>query len=174
MPVNQAEIKRAISLLTTVGADDISGMEPEFFAAYARFSEAYKNHVEMQIAKDNANDWALSKLPPCPKCGEHNVTICSPIINFNSFYSHNVEKNKTMNFWTDCFDNSYFDNGEYEKLTESVRKNSPELAYLLEDHLSCYECDVTYPAREEIKKLLAEEVPFGTIVEWANKKPSKE
>ena len=174
MPVNQAEIKRAISLLTTVGADDISGMEPEFFAVYARFSEAYKSHVEMQVAKDNANDWALSQLPPCPKCGGRNLTICSPMINFNSVYSYPVEKRKVVSIGSDCFDNSYFDNAEYERLAESVRKNSPELSYLLQDHLSCYECDVTYPAKEEIKKLLGEEVPFSKIVEWVNKKPAKE
>jgi hypothetical protein len=174
MPINQAEIKRAISLLTTVGADDISGMEPEFFAIYARFSETYKNHIEMQIAKDNANDWAVSQLPPCPKCGGRSTTVCSPVINFNSIYTYPLEKNKTISIGTDCFDNSYFDNAEYAKLAESVRKNSPELAYLLEDHLSCYECDVTYPAKEDLKKLLSDEVPYGTIVEWANKKPAKE
>lgn len=173
MPINQAEIKRAISLLTTVGADDISGMEPEFFAVYARFSETYKSHVEMQIAKDNSKDWAISQLPPCPKCGEKNITICSPMINFASLDCYANKNRKAVSIGTDIFDNSYFDNAEYVKLAESVRKNSPELAYLLSDHLSCYECDITYPATEEIKNIIGQEVPFSTIVEWVNSKPKE-
>lgn len=173
MPVSPAEIKRAISLLTTVGEEDISGMEPEFFAAYARFSETYKSHIEMQIAKDNSKDWALSQLPPCPKCGEKNITICSPMINFASFDFYANKNRKAVSIGTDIFDNSYFDNAEYGRLAESVRKNSPELAYLLGDHLSCYDCDIAYPATEELKKLLGQEVAFSTIVGWVNNKPKE-
>jgi len=174
MPINQAEIKRAINLLSTVGNDDISGMEPEFFAAYARFSDSYKHYTERQIAKDNAKDWALSKLPPCPKCGERNITICSPIINFSSIDTYTYDKSKTVVIGTDMFDNVYLDSKEYKRLIEVVSIHAPEIAYLLEDHLSCYDCDINYAAKEELNSLIGKEVPFNTIVEWVNNKRDTE
>ena len=174
MPINQAEIKRAINLLSTVGNDDISGMEPEFFAAYARFSDSYKNYTERQIAKDNSKDWALSKLPPCPKCGERNITICSPIINLSSIDTYTYDKSKTVVIGTDMFDNVYLDSKEYKKLIDVVSTHAPEIAYLLGDHLSCYDCDINYAAREELNSLIGKEVPFNTIVEWVNNKRDTE
>lgn len=174
MPINQAEIKRAINLLSTVGNDDISGMEPEFFAAYARFSDSYKNYTERQIAKDNAKDWALSKLPPCPKCGGKNLTICSPIINLSSIDTYTYDKSKVVVIGTDMFDNVYIDSKEYRKLIEVVSTHAPEIAYLLGDHLSCYDCDINYAATEEINSIIGKEVPFNTIVEWVNNKRDTE
>jgi len=174
MPINQAEIKRAINLLSTVGNDDISGMEPEFFAAYARFSDSYKHYTERQIAKDNSKDWALSKLPPCPKCGERNITICSPIINLSSIDTYTYDKSKTVVIGTDMFDNVYLDSKEYKKLIDVVSTHAPEIAYLLGDHLSCYDCDINYAAREELNSLIGKEVPFNTIVEWVNNKRDTE
>ena len=174
MPINPAEIKRAINLLTTVDDNDISGMEPEFFAAYARFSESYKHHVEKQIAKDNAKDWALSKLPPCPKCGEKNITICSTVVNFSSIDIYAYDKSKVVCIGTDMFDGISLDSKDYKKLIEVVSANAPEIAYLLGDHLSCYDCDVNYPATEELKSLIGVEVPFNKIVQWVNNKSDTE
>ena len=174
MPINQAEIKRAINLLSTVGNDDIYGMEPEFFAAYARFSESYKNYTERQIAKDNARDWVLSKLPPCPKCGEKNITICSPMINLSSIDTYAYDKSKTVMVGTDVFDNFYFDSKDYRKLIEVVSIHAPEIAHLLVDHLSCYDCDINYAATEELNSIIGNEVPFNTIVEWVNNKKDAE
>ena len=174
MPINQAEIKRAISLLTTVSEEDISNMEPEFFAAYARFSESYKNHLTKQIAKDNAKDWALSKLPPCPKCGERNLAICSPMVNFSSIDTYTYDKSKVVVFGTDIFDNVYFDNEDYSKLIEVVSIHAPEIAHLLVSHLSCYDCEINYAATEEINNLIGREVSFNTIVEWVNNKSATE
>ena len=174
MSINQAEIKRAISLLSTVGEEDISSMEPEFFAAYARFSGSYKNHVEKQIATDNAKEWALSQFPPCPKCGERNITICSPTINFASVDIYTHARTKSLSIGSDIFDNVSLEDKDYARLIEVVRANAPEVAHLLEDHLSCRDCDITYPASKELDKLLGKEVPFGTIVEWVNNKAAKE
>jgi len=168
MAINQAEIKRAISLLSTVGEEDISNMEPEFFAAYARFSETYKNHVENQIAADNAKDWALSQLPPCPKCGERTITICSPAINLSSIDRYVYTKSKVIGIGTDLFESLDFRSNEYKSLLEVVRDNAPQVAHLLEDHLCCYECNITYPASKELGNLIGRDVPFGTIVEWVN------
>lgn len=170
MPINQAEIKRAINLLSTVGNDDIYGMEPEFFAAYARFSDSYKRYTERQIASDNAKDWALSKLPPCPKCGEKNITICSPIVNLSSLDTYTYDKAKSIVVGTDIFDSVAFENSDYERLIETVSTHAPEIAYLLADHLSCYDCNINYAATEELKSIIGKEVPFNTIVEWINNK----
>jgi len=174
MPINQAEIKRAINLLSTVGNDDISGMEPEFFAAYARFSESYNKYTEKQIAKDNSRDWALSKLPPCPKCGERNINICSPTVNLSSIDPYAYEKTREIVIGTDMFDNASFDSHQYKKLIEVVSTHAPEIAYLLGDHLSCYDCDFNYPATEELNSLIGAEVPFNTIVEWVKNKRDTE
>jgi hypothetical protein len=174
MPINQAEIKRAISLLSTVGNEDISGMEPEFFAAYARFSDSYKHYTNRQIAKDNARDWALSKLPPCPKCGEKNIAVCSPMVNFSSLDIYAYDKSKTVVIGTDVFDNVYFDSKDYRKLIEVVSTHAPEIAHLLVNHLSCYDCDVNYAATEELNSIIGNEVPFNTIVEWVNNKKDAE
>ena len=174
MAISQTEIKRAISLLSTVGEEEISGMEPEFFAAYARFSGSYKNHVEKQIATDNAKEWALSQLPPCPKCGERTITICAPTINLASIDTYTYTKSKTISIGSDIFDSLFFRSNEYERLVEVIRANAPEIAHLLEDHLSCYECDVSYPASKEIGNLLGKDVQFDTIVEWVNNKATKE
>jgi predicted RNA-binding Zn-ribbon protein involved in translation (DUF1610 family) len=174
MAISQAEIKRAISLLSTVGEEEISGMEPEFFAAYARFSSSYKSHIEKQIATDNAKEWALSKLPPCPKCGERTITICSPVINLSSVDTYSYTKSRTIGVGSDIFDSLFFRDNEYEKLVEVVQANCPEIAHLLEDHLSCYECSFSYPASKEIEAILGQEIPFSTIVEWVNSKNSKD
>lgn len=168
MAINQTEIKRAISLLSTVGEEEISGMEPEFFAAYARFSGSYKNHVEKQIATDNAKEWALSQFPSCPNCGERNITICSPVINLASVDIYTHQSTRSISIGSDIFDNLSFKNKDYQSLVEVVRANAPEISYLLEDHLSCYTCDINYPASKEIDDLLGKDVPFGTIVEWIN------
>lgn len=174
MAISQAEIKRAISLLSTVGEEEMSGMEPEFFAAYARFSSSYKSHIEKQIATDNAKEWALSKLPPCPKCGERTITICSPTINLSSVDTYVYVQSKAIGVGSDIFDSLSFKGNEYERLVKIIQANAPEVAYLLEDHLSCYECNVSYPASKELNALLGREVPFGTIVEWVNGRNSKE
>ena len=174
MAISQTEIKRAISLLSTVGEEEISGMEPEFFAAYARFSGSYKNHVEKQIATDNAKEWALSQLPSCPKCGERNITICSPVINLASVDIYIHSRTKSLSIGSDIFDNLSFKDKEYARLVEVVLANAPEVAHLLEDHLSCYDCDINYPASKELDDLLGKEIQFGTIVEWVNNKTTKE
>lgn len=174
MAISQAEIKRAISLLSTVGEEEMSGMEPEFFAAYARFSSSYKSHIEKQIATDNAKEWALSQLPPCPKCGERTITICSPTINLSSVDTYAYSKSRVIAIGSDIFDNLFFKDNEYENLVKVVQANAPEIAHLLEDHLSCYECGVSYPASKELNAILGQEIPFSTIVEWVNSRNSKE
>jgi hypothetical protein len=174
MPINPAEIKRAISLLTTVGEEDISGMEPEFFAAYARFSESYKSHVSRQIAKDNAEEWARSQLTPCPHCGGNNIIICSPIVNYMSLYTY-PNGNKDIYIEGDIFDNQYFKSDGYEPFLLAVKEKLPEFSFMLEDHLACSDCDKAYPPKEPINKVVWKDVPCETVVNWVNSgKPAKE
>jgi len=171
--MGKVEYKRAIELLSTANEEDISEMEPEFFMAYARFSEAYKKHVEKQIAVDNAKDFGLSRLPPCPNCGKQTITICSPKIDLSTLDTYTYHSTKRISFGLDEFDTIYFNNPNnrgYQRLAEIVEVNAPDIAYLLEEHLCCYECDITYPASDELGELIGEEVEFGTIVEWAKKK----
>jgi hypothetical protein len=59
-------------------------------------------------------------------------------------------------------------------LAEVVRTNAPDIAYLLEEHLCCYECDIAYPASKELGELIGKEVEFGTIVEWAKTKQKED
>ena len=171
--MGKAEYKRAIELLSTANEEDISEMEPEFFMAYARFSEAYKKHVEKQIAVDNAKDFGLSRLPPCPNCGKQTITICSPKIDLSTLDTYTYHSTKRISFGLDEFDTIYFNNPNnrgYQRLAEIVEVNAPDIAYLLEEHLCCYECDITYPASDELGELIGEEVEFGTIVEWVKTK----
>ena len=168
--MGKAEYKRAIDLLSTANEEDISEMEPEFFMAYARFSEAYKKHVEKQIAVDNAKDFGLSRLPPCPNCGKQTITICSPKIDLSTLDTYTYNSTKRISFGLDEFDTVYFNNPGYQRLAEIVEVNAPDIAYLLEEHLCCYECDITYPALNELGELIGKEVEFGTIVEWVKTK----
>lgn len=170
MAINQTELKRAIDLLSTASEEDISRMEPEFFMAYARFSEVYKKHVEKQIAVDNAKDFGLSRLPPCPNCGKQTITICSPKIDLSSLDTYTYHNTKRISFGLDEFDTIYFNSPEYQRLAEIVEVNAPDIAYLLQEHLCCYECDITYPALNELGELIGKEVEFSTIVEWAKTK----
>ena len=179
MPVNLAEIKRAISLLSTVGEDDISGMEPEFFAAYARFHDSYKNHLTMQIAKDNAEEWAKSQLTPCPNCGGNNIIICSPMVNYMSIYTYangNKGSKNPIYIEGDTFDNQYFyGSADYSSLLQAVEKNLPEFAFMLRDHLACSDCDKPYSPKSPINDVLWKDIPCETIVNWVNSgKPAKE
>jgi hypothetical protein len=172
--MGKVEYKRAIDLLSTASEEDISSMEPEFFMAYARFSEVYKKHVEKQVAEENAKDWGLSKLPPCPNCGKKTITICTPKIDLSNLDIYVYPTPRRISFGLDEFDTIYFNNPVYEELAEVVRTNAPDIAYLLEEHLCCYECDITYPASKELRELIGKEVEFGTIVEWAKTKQKED
>lgn len=178
MPVNPAEIKRAISLLTTVGEEDISGMEPEFFAAYARFSESYKNHVSRQIAKDNAEEWAKSHLTPCPHCGGNNIIICSPVVNYMSIYTYpngNGGNKNSIYIEGDIFDNHSFRSDGYDSFLSAVKEKLPEVAFMLQDHLACSDCDKAYDPKSPIDNILWRDIPSETIVNWVNSgKPARE
>ena len=178
MPVNSAEIKRAISLLTTVGEEEISGMEPEFFAAYARFSESYKKHVSRQIAKDHAEEWARSQMTPCPHCGGINMIVCSPTVNYMNIYTYtngNRGNKDCVYIEGDIFDNHSFVSDGYDSFFSAVKEKLPELAFMLEDHLACSDCDKAYPPKSPIGNILWKDVPCETIVNWVNSgKPAKE
>ena len=179
MPINQAEIKRAISLLTPVSEEDISSMEPEFFAAYARFSESYKNHLTRQIAKDNGEEWARSQLTPCPHCSGHNMIICSPTVNYMNIYTyaHGNNGNKNSIFVEgDIFNNeNYEGDKDYNPFVLAVREKLPEFLFMLKEHLYCSDCEKPYPPKSPIKDILWNDVPCETIVEWVNSgKPTKE
>jgi hypothetical protein len=178
MPINPAEIKRAISLLTTVGEEEISGMEPEFFAAYARFSESYKRHVSRQIAKDNAEEWAKSQMTSCPFCGGNNMIVCSPTVNYMSIYTYvngNRDNKDCIYIEGDIFDNHSFASDGYDTFLSAVKERLPEFAFMLEDHLACSDCDRAYAPKTTINNTLWRDVPCETIVEWVNSgKPAKE
>jgi hypothetical protein len=179
MPINPAEIKRAINLLTTVGEDDISGMEPEFFAAYARFSESYKRHVDREIAKSHAEEWARSQLTPCPHCGGTNMVICNPTVNYMSIYtyagSNTATNSSSIHIEGDIFENIDYTDPAYSSFMSEVREKIPEYAFLIEPHLHCNDCDKSYPAAKKINSVLWTDVPCSTIVEWVNnKKPTEE
>ena len=168
--MSKVEYKRAIDLLSTANEEDISGMEPEFFMAYARFSEVYKKHVEKQIAAENAKEFGLSKLPPCPNCGKKTITICEPKIDLSNLNTCVYPTPRRISFGLDDFDTIYFNNPVYQRLAEIIEVNAPDIAYLLEEHLCCYECDITYPAPNELGELIGKEVDFATIVELVKTK----
>lgn len=179
MPINPAEIKRAISLLTTVGEEDISGMEPEFFAAYARFSESYKNHVTRQIAKDNAEEWARSQLTPCPHCGGTNMSICSPTVNYMNIFTYaqgNRGNKNSIYVEGDIYDNSsYQGDKDYNLFFLAVKEKLPEFLFMLKEHFYCADCEKVYPPKSPIEDFLWKEFPCDSIVEWVNSgKPAKE
>lgn len=170
MAINQAEIKRAISLLSTVGEEDISNMEPEFFAAYARFSETYKNHIERTVAKDNAVDWYISRLPACPKCGARSPVFCIPMIQYANLYPSVYKDSRSVDISVDYIDNGYYTSKDYQKFFNLVKERVPEMAYLLENHLSCGECQTDYSSNTDLKSLYGcgQMVDFKTIVDWVN------
>ena len=175
MALNQAEIKRAISLLSTVGDEDISNMEPEFFAAYARFSETYKNHIEKTVAKDNAVDWAISRLPPCPKCGSRSPVLCVPMIQYANFYASTYKDSKQVDVSIDYFDSDFYTSKDYQEFFNLVKERIPEMAYLVQDHLSCSECQTSYAPGIDLNPLYSEDIDFKTIVDWVNRgKPNVE
>ncbi len=179
MPINPAEIKRAINLLTTVGDEDISGMEPEFFAAYARFSESYKRHVDREIAKSHAEEWARSQLTPCPKCGGNNIIVCNPTVNYMNIYTYVGSNGKVHsdNIYIegDIFENEDYTGDSYSSFLNEVKEKIPESAFLLQQHHHCNDCDLSYPPTKMISSVLWNDVPCSTIVEWVNnKKPTME
>lgn len=178
MAINQAEIKRAISILSTVGEGDISNMEPEFFAAYARFSETYKNHIEKTVAKDNAVDWFISKLPLCPKCGAGSPIFCIPMIQYANLYATTYDGHRTVDVSVDYFETGYYTAAkDYQEFLKLVKERIPEKAYLMENHLSCGECQTDYGANVDLKDIHSrgQNVEFKTIVDWVNSgKPNVE
>lgn len=175
MALNQAEIKRAISLLSTVGDEDISNMEPEFFAAYARFSETYKNHIEKTIAKDNAVDWVISRLPPCPKCGSRSLTFCVPMIQYANLYASIYKDSKQVDVFIDYFESGLYTSKDYQEFFNLVKERIPEMAYLVQEHLACCDCGAYYDPGIDLSQFYSKDIDFKTIVDWANSgKPNVE
>lgn len=177
MSQRSESIRKALEVLSHVSKEDYEGMEAEFFATVAKLSSDYESHVRYSIAKENINDYIHNNLPHCPSCGDKDsVFIASPSLELRFFSPYLDKKDEKIHMYTDT-NESYlmrnYPSNEFSNFLEEVRKILPDKSYLLDEHLYCSNCKVSFPPNDFILNAWNKQVSFSDIVEWSKNKCEK-
>lgn len=171
MQKNTQEIKKALEVLSHVSREDYEGMEAEFFATVAKLSADYESHVRYSIANNSIQKYIKSNIPSCPKCNDRDsVNIAAPTIELRYFTPYLDRKNEAVYMYTESDEVSAMKNylcSNYSKFQKDVKESMPDNSYLLEEHLFCSNCRLSFPPNDFVKNIWDKKLFFSDIVEWS-------
>jgi hypothetical protein len=92
------------------------------------------------------------------------------MIQYANLYPSIYKESRSVDISVDYFESGYYASGDYQEFFNLVKERIPEMAYLLESHLSCSECRTDYGSNTDLKSLYGcgQMVDFKTIVDWVN------